>query len=133
MRWGLAHIFILLLGVLACSCRQKEEKSMILGSWQVVEYWSDGSKMELERMIRFYSDGTYNTFENEGDTISGEWRIRHEVLVLYQPELKDMHGNRIMEPFTRAWKTVISEEWMLLEGTSRSNTAGMQLILRRKE
>ena len=129
--------FLLFLGLLIFltghwSCQQSQNDTLILGTWQVEEYWNDQGKMTSDRIIRFYSDGTYDTFESAGDTISGEWRFRYETLVLYQPELKDMHGNRLMEPFTRVWKTVVSEEWMMLDGTNRSNSAGMRLILKKQ-
>ncbi len=124
-------IYALLILLLAGGCSQGRE-DLILGEWKVVEYSVSGNKYDSDRIIEFMSDGNYISYEKE-DTINGEWRIRNKTLVLYQPELNDLHGNRLVEPFSRVWEVEVAEEWMLLEGTSRSNTQDMKLILNRQQ
>ena len=121
-------VAIILLIFFSCSTG---EDDLILGDWQVVEYSVSGNKYESKRTIRFNSNGKYLSYE-DGDTVNGEWRIKNETLVLHQPEIKDLHGKRLVEPFTRVWHASVAEEWLMLEGTSRSNTADMRLILKRK-
>lgn len=121
---------ILLLILSAISCRSKED-SLILGKWQVVEYSVSGVKHESERLIEFDGDGNYKSYDAK-DTIHGEWRIKHNTLVLHQPEIKDMHGNRQVDAFTRVWEVELAENWMMMTGTARSSTADMILVLKRQ-
>jgi hypothetical protein len=121
--------FIALLSVLN-GCARKEQ-SQILGKWHVVEYWAAGKKETSARHIEFLSDGTYLSSGDDLADVSGTWRIKGDRLTLYQPEIKDMHGNRIIEPFTRIWNTDVAENWMVLEGTGSSETQDMKLVLQK--
>jgi hypothetical protein len=113
-------------------CTSKDD-SLILGEWKIVEYWSNGQKHTSSRYIKFNSDGTYQSYGDDLHEASGEWRIKNDVLTMHQPEIKDMHGDRSVEPFTRVWNVTLAKEWMMMEGTSKSNTQDMKLVLQKNQ
>ncbi len=122
-------IIALLLIFLACS---KKEEHLILGKWKVEEYWVSGNKHASERYIEFRSDGEYTSFGEELSEVKGEWRIKKDLLILYQRELTDMHGNRVADAFSRIWRVSLAPEWMVMEGTPNSQTQDMKLVLRKQ-
>lgn len=126
--------FILLMPLLlSFSHCTREDDSLILGDWKIIEYWANGQKNTSSRYIKFNSDGTYLSYGDELPDAAGEWRIKGDKLVLHQPEIKDMHGNKSVEPFTRVWNVTVAEEWMMMEGTTKSNTQDMKLVLQRND
>ena len=117
--------------LLLCACKGKEYR-MILGKWEVEEYWVSGRQYPSDRYIEFRGDGTYISVGEEQSEVKGEYRIRNDKLILSQPEITDMHGKRVVEPFSRTWYMSLSPEWLIMEGTAESNTQDMKLILHKE-
>lgn len=128
---GMKKILTILTGILFILACNSSEERLILGIWKVEEYWVSGNKHPSERFIEFSSDGTYSSFGQELAEVRGEYRIKEDKLILFQPEITDMHGNRVADPFTRIWRITLAPEWLIMEGSPKSQTQDMKLVLRR--
>ena len=127
------HLLMILSVLLILSACGHKEDRMILGKWKVEEYWVSGRKHPSDRYIEFRGDGMYTSFGKELEEVKGEYRIKDDKLILFQPEITDLHGNRVADSFSRVWELTLAPEWMLMEGTPKSQTQDVKLVLRKFE
>lgn len=125
-------LFILILS--ACSAAVKEKKELE-GYWQLTEIRSSGIQQETPEgaYIVYHGDGTYEALlDPTSGEIAGKWNTENDVMKMWQPEIKDLHGGRSIEPFRSTWKMTLSGEWLILEGLPTYDLQHLKLTLRHK-
>lgn len=122
--------FILFISILMYSC-SSEDTGFIVGTWKVEEMWKDGVKTTTDQYIEFTGTGKYTVHSD--NEIHGYWKLNNDQLILYQPEIKDLHGNRQIEPFRQNWYMQVVKPYLILQGTAESSTQSMKLVLKKQD
>ena len=116
------------------ACGSSEESQFLEGKWIIAEMYSSGVKGSSQGWITFNGDGTYSAkMQSDEDTRDGEWKVVGDVVHLLQAEIRDLNGNRYMEPFESTWNYDVVGNYLVLEGLPDHGFQEYKLILEKSE
>lgn len=128
------QLFIFSLLFLLVGCGSESESQFLEGKWIIAEMYSSGIKGSSRGWIAFNGDGTYTAqMQNDEDTRDGQWKVEGEIVHLLQAEIRDLNGNRYMEPFESTWNYDVVGNYLVLEGLAEHGFQEYKLILERSE
>ncbi len=126
--------YLFFLAMVFISCGREQEPSELEGTWEIAEMYSSGIKGTSKGWIEFHGDGTYSArMQQDETTREGEWKVVGEVIHLWQAEIRDLNGNRFMEPYQTTWNFDLLGEYLVMEGLPKYNVQHLKLILRKDD